>query len=248
MTRLGPVLRLLPRLTWTTCDPGDLLAAAVRLCETRRDGLHLAVVTDERGPALVVEEGERTHRAELDRLAVEIAQRQTDLSPAGLDAALLRWLDVRPVTDAEAARRGIAVLDWADDAQTRLGWQVVVHRGAVVVGWTPHPFTPADEVLAVRAAALQRAADVVVRCSVEGPVLLLDADDPLLATAACSAPELVLADASRLGLRLADARVVVTPGRPVAWAEPPVAARLAGETVEPSVTLPWRALPDLPWV
>jgi hypothetical protein len=50
------------------------------------------------------------------------------------------------------------------------------------------------------------------------------------------------------GLAMDDMHVVVTPDRPVACAGPGVAARLAGETTEPSVTLPWRSLNDLPWV
>ncbi|KQS60268.1 hypothetical protein ASG36_04685 [Geodermatophilus sp. Leaf369] len=244
----GPGLRLLPRLTRRTCDPGDLLDAAHRLCADAPAGLRVELDHDRRDPALRVEEGERSHRTGLGALAGQITRNGHDGSPAALDRALQAWLDHRPVTDAEAARRGIAVLVWADDTESALGWQVVVHRGDVVVGWVPHPFTHADTVTSVRAAAAARAADVVVRCSTEGPVLLLDADDPLLATAALSAPEQVLATAGELGLRLADARVVVTPGRPVAWAEPAVAARLAGETVEPSVTLPWSALPDLPWL
>jgi hypothetical protein len=40
---------------------------------------------------------------------------------------------------------------------------------------------------------------------------------------------------------------VVTPHRPVACAIPGVAARLAGETTESGITLPWRRLSDLPW-
>jgi hypothetical protein len=50
------------------------------------------------------------------------------------------------------------------------------------------------------------------------------------------------------GLTMRDMHVVVTPRRPVACAGPAVAARLAGETTEASVTLPWRALADLPWI
>jgi hypothetical protein len=34
----------------------------------------------------------------------------------------------------------------------------------------------------------------------------------------------------------------------VACADPAIAARLAGETTEASVTLPWRCLVDLPWL
>ena len=50
------------------------------------------------------------------------------------------------------------------------------------------------------------------------------------------------------GLAMADMHVVVTPHRPVACAGPGIAARLAGETSEASVTLPWRELADLPWL
>ena len=45
-----------------------------------------------------------------------------------------------------------------------------------------------------------------------------------------------------------DMHVVVTPHRPVACAGAGVAARLAGETTEACVTLPWRELADLPWI
>jgi hypothetical protein len=41
---------------------------------------------------------------------------------------------------------------------------------------------------------------------------------------------------------------VVTPERPLACAGPAVAARLAGETAEDCVTLPWDLLPTLPWL
>jgi hypothetical protein len=41
--------------------------------------------------------------------------------------------------------------------------------------------------------------------------------------------------------------VVVTPGRPVAGANSGVAQRLAGDTAEPCLTLPWARLADLSW-
>jgi hypothetical protein len=50
------------------------------------------------------------------------------------------------------------------------------------------------------------------------------------------------------GLVMADMHVVVTPRRPVACAGPAIAARLAGETTEASITLPWARLADLPWI
>jgi hypothetical protein len=50
------------------------------------------------------------------------------------------------------------------------------------------------------------------------------------------------------GVAMADMHVVVTPDRPVACAGPVIAARLAGETPEASVTLPWSRVADLPWI
>jgi len=244
---LGAPLRLLTRLDRRSCDLDDVVAAATRLCAAGVPGLSLQLEDDVRRPALLVEEDERLWRVDLAELADELPATGADLGPAGLDRALREHLTRRPVTDAEAARRGVAVLAWAGPAGDDLAWQVAVARGDLLVGWTPHPFTGALDVLAVRDAARARAADVVVRCSVEGPVLLLDADAPLLATAALAAPEQVVARSAELGLLLADGSVVVTPGRPVAWAPRAVAARLAGEGVEPCVVLPWRQLADLPW-
>ena len=71
---------------------------------------------------------------------------------------------------------------------------------------------------------------------------------PGLATAALVAPERMLQRARSAGLLLADMHVVITPHRPVACAGRAVAARLAGETTEASVTLPWQRLADLPWL
>ena len=71
---------------------------------------------------------------------------------------------------------------------------------------------------------------------------------PVLATAALVAPEQMLDRIGLAGLVLPDMHVVVTPHRPVACAGPGIAARLAGETTEASVTVPWRALADLPWI
>jgi hypothetical protein len=71
---------------------------------------------------------------------------------------------------------------------------------------------------------------------------------PVLATASLVAPERMLATAAAAGLIIEDMHVVVTPHRPVAAAGRAIAARLAGETTEASVTLPWRALADLPWI
>lgn len=245
MTALGSALRLLPR---RACDVDDLVEAARALCASGWPGLHLDVdETDPRRPTLRVEEAERSHGVDLLDLAERISGPGVDLGPVALGSALRRCIDERPVTDGEAARRGVAVLGWSRTDPSRLTWQVAVRRGAGLESWSAHPLTSSLDVLAVRDAAWARAADVVVRCSAVGPVLLLDADDPHLATAALAAPEQVLVRGAALGIALHDGSVVVTPGRPVAWARHEVADRLAGETTEPCAVLPWREVADLPW-
>ncbi|HEY0401652.1 MAG TPA: hypothetical protein VGD09_06500, partial [Blastococcus sp.] len=100
-----------------------------------------------------------------------------------------------------------------------------------------------------RSAAGGRAHDVSLDLRVEGPVALWSHQTvPVLATAALVAPERMLRRITAAGLSMADMHVVVTPQRPVACAGPGIAARLAGETTEASVTLPWQDLADLPWI
>jgi hypothetical protein len=70
----------------------------------------------------------------------------------------------------------------------------------------------------------------------------------VLATAALVDPERMLRCITAAGLDLTDMHVVVTPDRPVACAGAGIAARLAGETTEASVTLPWQDLADLTWI
>jgi hypothetical protein len=71
---------------------------------------------------------------------------------------------------------------------------------------------------------------------------------PVLATAALVDPERMLRTITAAGLAMGDMHVVVTPHRPVACAGPAIAARLAGETTEASITLPWQDLLDLTWI
>jgi hypothetical protein len=159
--------------------------------------------------------------------------------------ALAAWVAARPVTDAAAARSGVAVVGWADDAHRAVGWRVVVPRGCGAVAWTPSARLGAAALAGTRAAATARAAALPLELRVEGPIALWSHPVAVLATA-------VLADPGRLLAALppgpaGEAHVVVTPERPVACAGAAVAARLAGETPEDCLVLPWRVLPDLPW-
>jgi hypothetical protein len=168
---------------------------------------------------------------------------------ADVAAALASWVAHRPVPDAAAAAAGIAVLDWRDATETGVGWQVVVRRGALTLPWTPSRSASPGSVTRTRGAATARAHDVALDLRTEGPVALWShAASPVLATAALVAPERMMADVAAAGLTMTDMHVVVTPHRPVACAGPGIAARLAGETTESNVTLPWRRLADLSWI
>jgi hypothetical protein len=201
------------------------------------------------GSVLVLEEDERQVRIGLSELADDMTRAGVAPTSAGISAALVSWVAHRPVTDGGAASAGVAVLDWRDARRTAVGWRVVVRRGDLALPWTPSAAADEPVLHRTRSAASDRAHDVVLDLRVEGPVALWSHTAvPVLATAALVAPERMLQRIAAAGLAMADMHVVVTPHRPVACAGPGIAARLAGETTEASVTLPWRALADLPWI
>lgn len=201
------------------------------------------------GSVVVLEEHERSVRIDLAELADDMSRAGVAPTPDAMAAALGSWVAHRPVTDAAAASSGLAVLDWADPGRSSVGWRVVVRRGDAVLTWTPDAAAAPDRVQATRAAAAarSRAVDVVLR--VEGPVALWSHPTvPVLATAVLVAPDRMLGRVAAAGLPVEDLHVVTTPRRPVACAGRAVAARLAGEISESSVTLPWARVAELPWI
>lgn len=248
--RLGSA-GLMQRLRPTRIDVADLLEVAevvlpvlagprLRVELLRRTGA---------GSVLLVEEDERTLRSDLADLADDMTDAGVAPTPEAMTAALRSWVAHRPVTDASAAAEGIALLDWADPACSAVGWRVVVRRGELTHPWTPLPGTPAPQLDDVRSAATARAGWVELTLRVEGPVALWSHPSmPALSTTALASPGRVLTGVSAAGLPVDDLHVVVTPERPVACAGRSVAARLAGETSEARVTLPWARLHKLPWL
>lgn len=247
--RSGP--GLLQRLRPARISVTELREAADSvLPELAGPGLRIAVLDRPAGGAmLVLEEAERRVRVHLGDLAEDMTRAGVPATADGIAHALAAWVAHRPVTDAAAGGEGIAVLDWTDARRTAVGWTVVVRRGPAALPWTPSSATDAALVGRVRAAARERAAAVDLELRIEGPVALWSHRRvQVLATAALVAPERMLESAARAGLAMPEMHVVVTPHRPVACAGPGVAARLAGQTTEDSVTLPWRALSGLRWV
>ncbi|SDF25271.1 hypothetical protein SAMN05660662_1558 [Blastococcus aurantiacus] len=242
---------LVQRLRPTRIDAADLLDVVevvlpvvagprLRVELLRRSGA---------GSVLLVEEDERSMRADLAELADDMTGAGIAPTPEAMTAALRSWIAHRPVTDAAAAADGIAVLDWADATRSAVGWRVVVRRGDLTHVWTPLADAPAEQVDDIRSSATARAGDVQLTLHVEGPVALWSHTSmPVLATTALAAPGRMLTRVADAGLPVDDVHVVVTPQRPVACAGRSVAARLAGETSEANVTLPWARLTTLPWL
>jgi hypothetical protein len=242
---------LMQRLRPTRIDVADLLDVAevvlpvlagprLRVELLRRTGA---------GSVLLVEEDERSLRADLADLADDMTRAAVAPTPEAMTAALRSWVAHRPVTDASAAADGIAVLDWADSTCSAVGWRVVVRRGDLTHAWTPVPGTPAERLDEIRSAATARAGAVELTLRVEGPVALWSHPAlPVLATTALASPGRLLTRVADAGLAVDDLYVVVTPERPVACAGRGVAARLAGETSEARVTLPWARLHTLTWL
>lgn len=253
MTQLrfgGSSAGLLQRLRPVRVDVADLVDVATAvLPRLAVPGLRAEVVRRPgAGSQLVVEEDERSTRVAAGELADDMTRAGVAPTTEAISAALAAWVAARPVTDATAAREGVAVLDWTDPACTAVAWRVVVRRGDTAPAWTPSAAAGPAVVHRARSAALGRAHDVELQLRVEGPVALWSHGAvPLLATAALVAPELLLDRIAAEGLAMTDMHVVVTPHRPVACAGRGVAARLAGESSEASVTLPWTDVADLPW-
>lgn len=247
----GSSAGLMQRLRPVRIDVADLLEVAdallpslatsrVRVDMVQRSGT---------GSIVVIEEDERQVRIGLHELADDMTRAGVAPTAAGISAALASWVAHRPVPDAAAAATGIAVLDWSDTLHTSVGWRVVVLREGLALPWTPSSAAAAAELHRTRSSANGRAHDVSLELRVEGPVALWSHRAvPVLATSALVDPERMLRCITAVGLDMADMHVVVTPHRPVACAGPGIAARLAGETTEASVTLPWQDLAHLTWL
>ncbi|SOC46996.1 hypothetical protein SAMN05660748_0568 [Blastococcus aggregatus] len=248
----GGTASLLQRLRPTPrIGVADLLEVADAVLPSLT-GPHLRVELVRRtsaGSVVVLEEDERSLHVELADLADDMTSAGVAPTPEAMAAALDAWVARRPVTDATAGAAGVAVLDWTDAVRSSVGWRVVVRRGDVALPWTPAPGTPPERVHATRAAATARSATVDLALRVEGPVALWSHPAaPVLATTVLAAPDRALARIAAAGLPVEEMHAVVTPHRPLACAGRSVAARLAGETPEVSVTLPWARLPELAWL
>jgi hypothetical protein len=249
-TIFGAPTGLLQRLRRTEVGVTDLREAVTGLQDVAAEsGLRLGIVDGAgRGPLLELQEAGRRTRVNLTELAVEMTRASVPATPEGISAALGAWLAHRPVPDSVAAAVGFAVLDWTDPQASVLGWRVVVAREGLLAPWRPSREVTLPAVHRTRSAALGRSAVLESAVRLVGPVALWTVPSvPGGDTALLVEPERMLAEMAARGLRVREAHLVVTPGRPVACAETGVARRLVAEATEACATVPWRELADLGW-
>jgi len=245
----GAPAGLFQRLNRSEVQVSDVRAAVTGLAAADlHPDLRLELLDGVRGPMLLLDDAGRRTRVQLGELAVEMTRARVAATPEGVTAALTAWLARRPVPDGIAATEGVAVLDWTDARHTTLGWRVVVSRGELVVPWRPSSTATLPSVHQTRSSALGRAAVVEATLRIAGPLALWTSTAvPGLDSAVLVRPEALLAEMAGRGLRPRDAHMVVTPRRPVACADAPVARRLVAEAADDCAILPWRALADLGW-
>jgi hypothetical protein len=244
----GAPVGLLQRLTRSEVRVPDVRAAVDAVVAAGLGaGLELTVLEGLRGPMLVLDDGDRRTRVLLAELAVEMTRARVATTSDGVIAAFTSWLARRPVPDDTAATSGIAVLDWTDARQTTLGWRVVVVRDELVVPWRPSRTATLPAVHQTRSSALDRSAEVDGVLQLQGPVGLWSSTAPEIESAVLVRPETLLARLVRRGLSVRDPHLVITPRRPVACADAPVARRLVAEAADAVATLPWRAVTELSW-
>lgn len=229
----------------------DLTAAAIGvLADHRLPGVTLTLADGPADvPVLLVIEDERQTTVALDHLARQMERAYVPAEPDALDTALRTWLEHRPVTDAHARDRGLAVLDWADPAQTRLTWRVAVARHSdLVLPWAPSADLTAEARRDIEEQATFRARLLPGALNIDGQVALWTATGvPMLSTALLTNPDQMITDMLVGGLTARELHVVIAPYRALACADGDLARRLSGETAEAHRTIPWTAIPDLKW-
>lgn len=171
---------------------------------------------------------------------------------AAMDA-IYRWYIDRPVSDGEAAGRGVAVLGWrpgipahawtADpvDPGAVLRWEVVCPRpGSPNNLWVPAVGSTAVDRMAVTASALRRAARLPVNPVQRGEVTIWGClEEPLLSTAVLTSAPFA---------EDPDVWVVATPGRPVVTGSQHAVRRLSEEATDRHVAAPAAAFKRVGWV
>jgi hypothetical protein len=198
-------------------------------------------------PVISVERDERVTRVDLSTLRARLTHRRTgrpSVHDRGqLSNALERWVGTLPVSDREAATRGVRLVSWADTGCATLALEVAVARGGSLAGWTPSTALAPARLRASREHATRSAlahADAV-ECTTDGAAVIWRHPDRRLSSVIFADPDLARAYLD------SDLTCVYTPGFPVVGAPRTAALRLAEETMNDYKLLSFRAASRLTW-
>lgn len=207
------------------------------------------------GVLLLTGQGPDADRVELvydERVtSIQLGELGVDLRLPGVDEQMLStavhdWYMNRPVCDAEAATRGVAVLTDCEDGQ--IAWQTVVSRGSATIPWAPSPWLSKDAVMKIRKACVWRSGLVVAAPVRRDNTAVWNAIPPTAGTAVLTNPERMISQMRQIGLYALDPCAVVSSAGTVVAAEREAAHRLAEQVSAPVVhVLPLREPARYQW-
>ena len=243
-----------------TGHPADLMSSTYLSVGTVLDALdQLAALWDEftvvrvlaalsNDPVISVERDERVTRVDLSAVLRQFVSDRTGQPTVHngdqVKDGLRRWVDSLPLSDREAAARGIRLVTWANPTRTLLALDVVAPRGKALLTWTPSATITASAAKLVRANATACALDQLehVECAPDGTAVIWRHRDPRLSGVIFADP-----DPARRWQTGQDLVCVYTPGFPVVGASPAAARRLAEETMVDHRLLTFRGALHLTW-
>lgn len=222
-------------------DPDDVFTALLAVQHNPGPHVSLSVVHDDGiDPLIVVTEDDRTLSLRFDALIETL--HHTRVTTAGIEDGLRAWADTRPVSNAAATTKGIAVLG-------RYGheprWQVVVPRATgVAPAWVPTLHDTPAIIADIRRSALRRAQYLTVTPLASGRVTMWTyLPCPALSSAVLTQPEALTANTP-----IEHLCVVFAPGRSVAVADQTAATRMVSEVSHPFTVIPADALDNFGWM
>ncbi|MEP7192257.1 MAG: hypothetical protein ABI903_05275 [Actinomycetota bacterium] len=198
-------------------------------------------------PVISVERDERVTRVDLSTIRARLTHRRRGRpgvhDRGQLSSALQRWVSTLPVSDREAAARGVRLVTWADTSCATLAFDVVVARGGALAGWTPSTaLTPAGLQASREHATRSSVAHAeAVECTTDGAAVIWRHPDRRLSSVIFADPDLARAYLD------SDLICVYTPGFPVVGAPRTAALRLAEETMNDYALLSFRQASRLAW-
>lgn len=223
-------------------DPDAVFAALLALTDKPDPGVTLDIVHDSPDPLLTVTEDDRSTHIRFTALIARLNRAGTAATETGIVDGIRDWIDTRPVSDTAAAERGIATVNkYGSDAR----WQVTVPRpSGTLAAWVPGLTSTPAQTRAIRDTALTRAAALTVTPLPSGRVTVWSyLPQPRLSASVLAQPETLRAVATT-----PDATIILTPGRPLAVADPEAASRLVAEVSHPHLMFPLNDLTHLGWM